>query len=601
MPNFFVFLAGLLLLWPNAAIRDKNVDEQTLELAVTSSSIDGWQCCCRMGHHHDWEAGARGEDGLREIFHADIDKSGPGFCLRKASCKTIFYDRRVQVHDSFCTSDKAVAFDDFIHHLNDSSGCKSQLRAYADAIDARCHEGFDLRHSTVKLLDCPKLAEDVVHALFLSGDTNFCQYLVNFRKWWKGRKTPDSNSLLIWNAVNHRGDDSELAQWSVALEAHNDHETYLSEVLDTESVNGLSDCEFRNLVHHWSTSSVCLFHPVGSKDMLHILNGRVLCADEGQVRCYEQTFQYEHELPAAGRHGSFYAIQVWALRKGSPCSRLIPAVYERISSAVPHDGHGVHLWRQVNYLACADVEKPPTAYRPKQPVGVCYKKPFHNYPGKQELLMCKWENLKSAYQLQEDSVLSRALASRSAETIAYAIGNLGIAGKPFAPAVAELLDERNSEVRKAAADALGKLGPEAGGPFAPQVAELLEDSDYGIRKTAAEALGKLGPAAGGPFASQVAELCKDSDWRVRRAAADALGKLGPEAGGPFASQVAELLQDSDEDVRRAAAGVLGNLGPGAGGRFAPRVAELLKESDWKVRYAAADALGKLQRLMRLGS
>jgi hypothetical protein len=65
----------------------------------------------------------------------------------------------------------------------------------------------------------------------------------------------------------------------------------------------------------------------------------------------------------------------------------------------------------------------------------------------------------------------------------------GAAGAPAVPALIQALGDSDWDVRRAAAEALGKLGdPQA----VPALIQALGDSDVGVRRAAAEALGKIG-------------------------------------------------------------------------------------------------------------
>ena len=159
----------------------------------------------------------------------------------------------------------------------------------------------------------------------------------------------------------------------------------------------------------------------------------------------------------------------------------------------------------------------------------------------------------------------------------------------FAPQIAELLKDQDSEVRDSAISSLGMMG-EAAKQFAPQIAERLWDQDSHVRSSAANALGKMGEAAK-PFAPLIAEMLRDQDSHVRSSAANALGKMG-EAAKPFAPLIAEMLRDQDSHVRSSAANALGKMGEAAK-MVAPLIAEMLKDQDSHVRFSALSALGRM--------
>ena len=107
------------------------------------------------------------------------------------------------------------------------------------------------------------------------------------------------------------------------------------------------------------------------------------------------------------------------------------------------------------------------------------------------------------------------------------------------------------DVRRAAADALGKIGP-AAAEAVPALIAALADADRDVRRAAADALGKIGPAArGGAGADQ-----PPSPMPTETSAGqpNALVKIGPEAVPalpPHPAGVSDLIADSARGSRCA--------------------------------------------------
>ncbi|MCS6319076.1 MAG: HEAT repeat domain-containing protein [Nitrospira sp.] len=95
--------------------------------------------------------------------------------------------------------------------------------------------------------------------------------------------------------------------------------------------------------------------------------------------------------------------------------------------------------------------------------------------------------------------------------------------------------------------------PEDPEMVAQRLVALLADSDPDVRRTAAEALGKVGHRSAS--AGLIVSL-NDRDASVRAAAALSLGRVGD---GESGSALAERLADSDEAVRAASAMALGAI------------------------------------------
>ena len=206
-----------------------------------------------------------------------------------------------------------------------------------------------------------------------------------------------------------------------------------------------------------------------------------------------------------------------------------------------------------------------------------------------------------------------------------------------APAVEPLiaaLKDGDFDVRKAAAGALGEIGwkpdkGEAGALYliargkwdecvkigAPAVEPLiaaLKDGNSDVRKAAAEALGKIGwkpdkseagahyliaqgkwdecVKIGAPAVEPLIAALKGRDSDVRPAAG-ALAKIGAPAVEPLIA----ALKDPNSDVRKAAAGALGVIGDARAVR--PLIAALEGSG---MRQAAVNALVRLNNEGRLG-
>jgi HEAT repeat protein len=200
---------------------------------------------------------------------------------------------------------------------------------------------------------------------------------------------------------------------------------------------------------------------------------------------------------------------------------------------------------------------------------------------------------------------------------AVALGNLGLAGRTAAPALARALHDREGEIRKSAARALGQIGK----PAIPSLLEALEDRDEDVRARAARAMGQMGPDARAAIPALLLHS-KDSARPVRLAAIGALGEMGPEAK-PAVAPLVRLLRDRSTQVRERAAVALVLIGSDAlaplcdaltNGREPDRVGVIrtialfgaeakaavpalrtaMKDDDFHIRAAAAEALGNME-------
>ena len=146
------------------------------------------------------------------------------------------------------------------------------------------------------------------------------------------------------------------------------------------------------------------------------------------------------------------------------------------------------------------------------------------------------------------------------------------------------LDDRDAEVRKAAAQALGELDD-------PRAVEALmralrTDSDAGVRATAAWALGEIEDPRAVPALGDA--LRGDQDAHVREMAAWALGEIeSPQGVEPLRAG----LRDRSPQVRLKVVWALGEIEDVAA---VPALIEALGDADVQIRRTAAWALGEIE-------
>jgi HEAT repeat protein len=155
------------------------------------------------------------------------------------------------------------------------------------------------------------------------------------------------------------------------------------------------------------------------------------------------------------------------------------------------------------------------------------------------------------------------------------------------PRLTAVLKDPNPELRRTAAQALGKIARKEA---VPALVEALRDSDAGVRRQAAWALGMVGEDAVGPERSPLAMLLFDADAGVREAAAAALGLTGDTQTG--IELLLERLQEpgTPSDSKRLAAAALGGMEARSA---VTTLTRLLSDPEARVRRWAAAALGEI--------
>jgi HEAT repeat protein len=166
---------------------------------------------------------------------------------------------------------------------------------------------------------------------------------------------------------------------------------------------------------------------------------------------------------------------------------------------------------------------------------------------------------------------------------AIALGRIAPHDSKVSAGLRALHQDRDVEVRRAVARALGSVGAEA----KETLAEMLEDADENVCRAATASLGRLGkevvPALG--------TALKHRSLQVRRMAVLALGNQEPDAAGVAAGLI-EAAQGPDRYTRRLAGALLDRFGADSDEIMAALVAAL-SDDDARVRWTAAFVLEEL--------
>ena len=169
------------------------------------------------------------------------------------------------------------------------------------------------------------------------------------------------------------------------------------------------------------------------------------------------------------------------------------------------------------------------------------------------------------------------------------------------PALLQMLKDKEGDVRKMAAYALGQLNlPEANVvEVVSQLLQMLEDKEGDVRSAAAEALGKstLSSESVTQILPELLQALKDEEWEVRITAAETLSKLNwpSDSITQILPELLQMLKDKDSQVRVNAAETLGKLNWPSESitQILPELLHMLKDKEGYVRIKTAGALRKL--------
>ena len=169
---------------------------------------------------------------------------------------------------------------------------------------------------------------------------------------------------------------------------------------------------------------------------------------------------------------------------------------------------------------------------------------------------------------------------------AEALGRLGPEARAAIPALIETLSGESAHVAWQAAATLGVFGGQA----VPGLIEAFssESSDRKVRCRAADALGRIGPDAR-CAAEALIEALSDAQPATGFYSEEPLMRIGPVC----VEHLIRALRSGDEDIRANAARILGRFGPEAKAAVDPLVAALKDKNEY-VRCQAAHALAKIR-------
>jgi HEAT repeat protein len=164
-------------------------------------------------------------------------------------------------------------------------------------------------------------------------------------------------------------------------------------------------------------------------------------------------------------------------------------------------------------------------------------------------------------------------------------------GPSCAPALMELLAQRQVVVRRLAAEALWHLAAEVGMAALPAWQRALDDTDSHVRGYACGAIGVIGPDARAAIPRLVAAL-SDKDITVAKSAAWSLGRMKIASSGTVAALAGVLLEREEPgSFRWIILVALGELGA-ASEPAVPAIRELLRREE-SLRQPVVDALVKI--------
>ena len=179
------------------------------------------------------------------------------------------------------------------------------------------------------------------------------------------------------------------------------------------------------------------------------------------------------------------------------------------------------------------------------------------------------------------------------------LGEKGAAAMDACPALLDALKEKDSRLKKNAADALIKIkGKNDLDTRLAVLASQLGWKGWITPKKAAQELSEMGEKASGAVESLITVVTNKDNWsshyrKVKKEAIKALGNIGHHASQAVPSLI-QMMDDIDINIRREAIRTLGKIGPDAA-RAVPYLKTVCEEDPSEVlREEAVLSLGKME-------
>ncbi|KAF3389772.1 hypothetical protein DPV78_011861 [Talaromyces pinophilus] len=192
-------------------------------------------------------------------------------------------------------------------------------------------------------------------------------------------------------------------------------------------------------------------------------------------------------------------------------------------------------------------------------------------------------------KLLQESSLQRERSRRN--KILRALGHRWHMSFNLMSIVTKFMDDNDSDVRRAAINALGTQSPWSPDIFEAMMHRLENDKDLYVRRAAIDALSTRSPWSPDILKAVIHQLENDRASHVRYGAIYALQTQSPWSSDILEAMIRRLESDRDSDVRVTAINALGTQSPWSSDILKAMIRRLESDRDSDVRVTAINALG----------